>query len=247
MPTLEYAQSNFIATINHGPDALDQSLFAGPIDRVLLGLKAHANTVSHARLVALEETFPLTRAEMGEQLFNQLSRQYTESAQARASDNNAIGQYFGTFLATHSVDAALCDLATIEWAWLESYHAPDATPLHSSELAGLDEATLLAIAVSPHPSLRLVQTTAPLADALDVLAGQMPAAIATLRADTDVRLLPLDALEYVLALQLYKNNCTLGNLIGLALEQAGDRAPLEPILTLIGAGALVGFGIIGAE
>ena len=65
MLSLKAAQANFIATINDGPDALDHSLFDGPIDRVMLGLKAHANTISHARLVALEETFPLTRQALG--------------------------------------------------------------------------------------------------------------------------------------------------------------------------------------
>ena len=67
MFSLEAAQANFIATINHGPAALDHTLFDGPLERVLLGLKAHANTISHARLVALEESFPLTRQALGDE------------------------------------------------------------------------------------------------------------------------------------------------------------------------------------
>ena len=61
MSSLDRAQANFIATINDGPDALDPELFSGPIDRVLLGLKAHANTISHARLVALKRLSPYAR------------------------------------------------------------------------------------------------------------------------------------------------------------------------------------------
>ncbi len=72
MLSLSDAQGNFIDTINEGPDRLDALLFAGSTDRVLLGLKAHANTINHARLVALEETFPLTRQEIGEAPFNLL-------------------------------------------------------------------------------------------------------------------------------------------------------------------------------
>lgn len=39
-----------------------------------------------------------------------------------------------------------------------------------------------------------------------------------------------------------KENCTLGNLLTLAFEVAGEQVPLEPILYLIGAGALVKTG-----
>ena len=50
MLSLEAIEANFIDTINNGPDVLDPALFAGPLDRVLIGLKTHANTISHARL-----------------------------------------------------------------------------------------------------------------------------------------------------------------------------------------------------
>jgi hypothetical protein len=242
MLRLEQAQANFIATINEGPDALDPALFTGPVDRVLLGLKAHANTISHARLVALEETFPLTRQEMGEAQFNLLSRDYVEAVVVRRACSNEIGRYFPDFLQVRAVNTAIIELAAIEWAWLESYHAADAAALSTSELAGLDEDVVVALPVAAHPSLRLVAVTAPLASALGELAGEQPAAIAAIRPNAEVRLLPLDALENVLALQLTEKNCTLGNLIALSLEQTGEQAPLEPILHLIGAGALVKAG-----
>lgn len=247
MLMLEQAQANFIATINEGPEALDLALFSGPVDRVLLGLKAHANTISHARLVALEETFPLLRQEIGDSQFNAMSRNFVETAEARGCDNNGIGGQFPAFLFSQGANQSLCNLAAIEWAWLESYHAADATPILSHDLAGLDEAALLALPVAPHPSLRLVPITAPLAAVLEELGGQLPAAIAVIRPCAEVRLLPLDPLEYTLAAICFEKNCTLGNLIAVALEQSHEQAPLEPILTLIGAGALISIGILGAE
>ncbi len=48
-------------TFSEVNDHLPDDLFAGPHERVLVGMKVHANTISHARLVALEETFPRTR------------------------------------------------------------------------------------------------------------------------------------------------------------------------------------------
>jgi hypothetical protein len=236
------AQANFIETINNGPTALDPALFAGPIDRVMLGLKAHANTISHARLVALEDTFPLTLREIGEVTFNIMSRDYVETAAARAADINAIGRAFPSFLREQNMAMAHCELAEIEWHWLQSYHAADAVALSLADLAGLSEATLLELPVNAHPSLRLIPVTVPLAPALVELAGQQPAALATIRPDTEVRLLPLRKVELALAMRATVINCTIGNLIELSLEQAGEQAPLEPILHLIGAGALVKAG-----
>ncbi len=238
MPSLSDAQTNFIDTINDGPDRLDPTLFAGPPDRILLGLKAHANTISHARIVALEETFPLTRQHMGDAAFNIIARDFVETGTARSRDANRIGLGFTDCLS----DPATRELAQIEWAWLESYHAAEAVPLTLADLAALDEAALLALPVAPHPSARIVDISAPIASALQELAGQQPAAILCVRPDAEVRLLPLDAVQLAVFSASARKNASLGNLLAIAIEQAGEQAPLEPILHLIGAGALVNVG-----
>jgi hypothetical protein len=161
MLSLEAAQANFIDTINDGPDALDHTLFDGPIDRVMLGLKAHANTISHARLVALEETFPLTRQALGEEQFNQLSRAYAETPEARTCDANTIGKAFPNFLQMTPAGQPIIELACIEWAWLESYHAAEAVPLAIEDLATLSEAALLEQLVNWHPATRLIPISGP--------------------------------------------------------------------------------------
>ncbi len=242
MLSLSDAQGNFIDTINEGPDRLDALLFAGSNDRVLLGLKAHANTINHARLVALEETFPLTRQEIGEAPFNLLSRDYVETADARAADSNHLGQNFAVFLQEQLLDPAIVELAAIEWAWLESYHAADAVALSVTELAGLDEEALLNMTLVLHPSARVVSTTAPLAAAIVELAGTRPHAIMTLRPEAEVRLVPLDPLQSMLVLHAKQENCTLGNLLAVVIEHTDEQALLEPILSLISAGALVKAG-----
>lgn len=238
MSSLAEAQTNFIDTINNGPDRLDPTLFAGPPDRILLGLKAHANTVTHARIVALEETFPLTRRHLGDTAFNAIARDFVEMKTARASNANRIGLGFPDCLS----DPATRELAQIEWAWLESYHAAEATPLALGDLAALDEAALLALAIAPHPSARIVAVSAPIASALQELAGQQPAAMLSVRPDAEVLLLALDAIQLAVFAASVQKSASLGNLLAAALEQAGEQAPLEPILHLIGAGALIKAG-----
>ena len=238
MPTLTDAQANFIDTINDGPDRLDPMLFAGPPDRVLLGLKAHANTISYARIRALEETFPLTRQHLGDAAFNKVARGFVETNVVRASDVNRIRLGFSDYLS----DAATRELAQIEGAWLESYHAAEAGPLTLGDLAALDEAALLALAVAPHPSVRTVNISVPIASALQEMAGQQPAAILCVRPDAEVRLVPLDTVQLAVFAASNEKSSTLGNLLTIAIEQASEPAPLEPIYKLIGAGALVKFG-----
>jgi Putative DNA-binding domain len=236
--SLANAQNNFIDTINTGPDRLDPALFAGPTDRILLGLKAHANTISHARIVSLEDTFPLARQHLGDTTFNALAHDYVETDKSRASDTNRIGLGFPDCLN----DPATRELAEIEWAWLESYHAAEATPLTLRDLTALDEAALLALPVAPHPSARTVDISAPISSALQELAGQQPAAILCIRPGVEVRLIPLDAIQLAVFEESAQNNAILGNLLAVTIEQAGEQAPLEPILHLIGAGALVKTG-----
>lgn len=239
MPSLADAQRNFISTVNEGPDALDAALFAGTPERIILGLKAHANTISHARLVALEESFPLTRSEIGEDRFNALSRDYVETALAKASDLAHIGRHFAAFLQDAKQPEVVIDLAAVEWAWLESYHAADASPLTLKAISALAETDLLDLAVTLHPSVRICPLYAPLAESLTQLAEEMePSAILVVRPDAEVRLLAIDD-PTLQAAQNCRQLSTIGNLLALASEQGEDTDPIGPVLTLIGTGALV--------
>lgn len=238
MRSLADAQTNFIDTINNGPDCLNATLFAGPLDRILLALKAHANTISHARIVALEETFPLTRQHLGDASFNALARGFIETEAARASDPNRIGLGFPDCLG----DTATRELAQIEWAWLESYHSTEAVPLSLGDLGAQDETALVALPVAPHPSARTVTISAPIALALEEMSGQQPAAILFVRPDAEIRLIALDDMQLAVFLASGQKSASLGNLLAVVLEQAGEKAPLEPIIHLIGAGALVKAG-----
>ncbi len=238
---LAQIQRNFIDTLNQGPDALDQSLFSGPIDRILLGLKAHANSISHARLTALEDSFPRTRAALNDGAFNRISRYYVETAAARAADNNGIGAGFAAFLETEQQDAAIVDLAKIEWAWLESYHAAEGDAISIDDIASMDETRLLAQKVSAHPAARMIILSAPLHGQLDELTeiSATPYALLISRAEADVRLLPIDAVTARLFETSY-DAISVSNLLTLSAELHPETDdPSAPLLLLLQAGALV--------
>jgi hypothetical protein len=237
---LKTIQRDFLRVINEGPNALNETLFDQPIDRVLLGLKAHANTINHARLTALEQTFPLTRRHIKEAAFNRLCRTYVETDAAKACDNNSIGSHFPAFLEQESQPQDAIELAQIEWAWLCSYHAADADALTLEAIAKLTQEALVALEVMWHPATAMLPLTAPLSQQLAELTTEeaLPAAILSVRPKAEVQLLPLNAATMEIA-QRSEKNIALGNLLAIASELQDMIDPIAPILTLIGAGALI--------
>ncbi len=154
MFTLHEAQAAMQAVLAHGPAFLSDDVYAGAPDRVLLGLKAHANTISHARLVALEQTFPRCCEALGQSAFNALSRAYLESGYGLHEPLALIGRSFAGWLDAEGADRDACVIAAFEWAWLEAFGAVDAAPLLLADISVLDEQTLLASLFDVHPAVR---------------------------------------------------------------------------------------------
>jgi hypothetical protein len=109
-------------------------------------------------------------------------------------------------------------------------------------LGGLDQTHLLALPIAPHPSARLVPISSPLVIAVENLTDMQHSAILTVRPETEVRLVPLNPIQMAVCAASAEKNAVLGNLLEIAIEQAGEQVPLEPIFHLVGAGALIKAG-----
>lgn len=223
-------QTAIAATLLGGPDHLPAGLFAGDRGAVLRGLCVHANTISHARLVALEDSFPRTRDHLGAAEFNRVSRAFFDSGGAQGRALALIGAAFPDWLA----DPLAADLARAEWAWLESYHAVDAPALALADLAGMDEAALLGLVVRRHPAVRVVALAHPSAPLLDPCLPRGARALLIARPDAAVRVLAIDAADAA-ALDLAHEITPLGNLIAHLAETHPDGG--AAVAALIGAGA----------
>jgi hypothetical protein len=241
MPTLLDGQAKFIAAIDCGPETLLSDLFAGPRSRVLLGLKAHANTIMHARLVALEASFPRTRGAMGHATFSSSSRHYCECAVARRSSLNHIGAGFPEFLEEADCEPALIDLAEIERAYLESYHASEALALTLAGIGALAPEDLLELRVSPHPAARIIRLRTVPFGLIPELGAVPNGTIIVTRPEADVLLRSLDATESRL-FDHAQNGSKIRDLIEIAIHESDEKAGLAPIINLIGVGALLGTG-----
>lgn len=230
---LERDQAAIARTLVDGPTHIPPALFAGEAAQVERGLRVHANTISHARLVALEETFPRTRAYLGEGAFNRLSRAYVDGGGARGKAVAEIGRGFDAWLAGEA-DRLAADLARAEWAWLACYHAAEAPVLTLADLLELDEPRLLALPVRRHPAAATVTLAS---DAAPLLDPALPAGAGVLlitRPEAEVRVFAAINADRAV-IEAAENIVPLGNLIErLAELQQGDEAAIVP---LIAAGA----------
>ena len=245
MPALERVQRAMMQAIGGGPEFLPGDLFLGSEERIIAGMKVHANTISHARLIALEETFPRCLELMGQVRFNALSRRYLDRPGIAVPDLCALGEGFPAFLQMEDCAPLVSDLARFEWLWLETYHAADAGVLGLADLVGLGEAELLTVRIARHPSARFGTFGRELHIALEREVPGLAAAAAILlvRPDADVLAIPLDP-EMRAVLSACENPLSIGNLLQGGSEPVGkdrlapDRA-MAALIALLGAGALI--------
>ena len=224
------AQAAIAATLLRGPAHLPANLFAGGAAAVLRGLRVHANTISHARLVALEDTFPRTREYLGAAEFNRVSRAYIDAGGAQGRSLAVIGAAFPDWLA----DQVAADLARVEWTWLESYHAADASALTLADLARLGEAALLDIVVQCHPAMRVVTLSRAIAPLVDPGFARDVRALLIARSDAEVRLFAITDAD-VAVLAMAQEFAPLGNLIAHLAERHPEGG--GAVAALIAAGA----------
>ena len=219
---LRESQHAMRSALAFGPDHCPPDLFAGPINAIVRGLKAHANHISHARQVALEETYPRTRALIGAEAFQQLAEIYLIGGPELRQPLARIGLDFHKWMS-----GAARDLAAVEWAWLEAHGAVDAPAFDLAAIAGLSAESTAESVVSLHPATACVALARPAEFAWD--GSAIPAAaILVTRPRFDVFVSGIEPSTLVLLEQLDRPH-----LLGELLER--DAAAATALVT---AGAL---------
>jgi hypothetical protein len=147
MTALFEYQAALGAAVRGGDRARALALFQGSPDRRERGFKVHANNATHALICALNDTFPVVRRIVGETEFTAVAIAYVRQ-HPPARDGLLIwyGGQFPRFLDSLKMARApdLADLARLEFAWLEAYHAAEAEPLTVSHFATLTPDQLVA-------------------------------------------------------------------------------------------------------
>ncbi|NBN79715.1 DUF2063 domain-containing protein [Microvirga tunisiensis] len=127
----------------------------------------YRNNVVVSLTESLKATYPAVARLVGEDYFSALARLFIGAHPPVSPILSRYGQEFSRFVADFSPLAAypyLADVASFEWAWLQSYHAADAVPLDPAELAAISPEVLADIRFLPHPAARLLASAFPVFD-----------------------------------------------------------------------------------
>lgn len=209
----------------------------------------YRNNVAVGLIEALAARFPAIKRLVGAEFFHALARLYAEAERPRSPVLLRWGAGFADFLEQFPPLAGypyLGDVARIEFARGEAFHAADATPLPASELL---DAAPEALRLHLHPSLRLLRLAHP---AVTIWARNQPAAppsteplpaggeIALIWRDSsfDVPVVALSAADAALIEALLAGE-TLATAAQGALSLEAHHNPQPLLVALMRTGAIV--------
>ncbi|EFI52748.1 DNA-binding domain-containing protein [Afipia sp. 1NLS2] len=227
-----------------GPDGRPSSRrFAVYRNNVIVGLTQ-----------TLKDAYPAVHRIVGSEFFNTLARAYVVVDLPRSPmlfDYGAgLPDFIGRFKPA-SVLPYLADVARIERAWTEAYHAAEALPISLSAFADIASDRLPAVTLVLHPAVRIVRSPFPaltiwqmnveggVPGPVDLAVGGENALLVRPEAGVEIRSIPNGSPEFIHAL-------ASGRPVLAAFEQAIAADPsfdLSANLSdLIRVGAVVGFG-----
>ncbi len=210
------------------------------------GFAVYRNNVAVGLTKALEARYPVTRRLVGDGFFRAMAGAYIAGHKPRNAVLLHYGADFPAFIAGFAPAAELVylpDVATLENAWLEAYHAAEAEPLALAALAEVAPERLESLRFVLHPAARLLRLAEPAASIWAAHQGEgEPAApevwapedalVTRPHADVRVRILPPRGFDLLAALA---KGAPLGE--AAAPLMAAGEDPGAHLVGLIEAGA----------
>lgn len=200
----------------------------------------YRNNVAVSLTDALETGFPAVAKLIGTENFRNIAGLYLRQSPPESPRMMLYGRGFGDFLDAFAPLAKypyLGDVARLEFALRESYHATDSTPIDPAAL-GIDPEALMASTLTLAPSLRLLRSPYPIvslwrynmvADAPKPQPEAQDALILRAEFDPEPHALPQGGAAFVTAL-------LQGRPLGAAYEAGLSETPafdLSAMLTLL--------------
>lgn len=211
----------------------------------------YRNNVFVSLVGALEKRFPVTRRLVGDDFFRGMARAFAGLERPGSPILAQYGDSLADFIAQFPPAAALPylpDMARLEAAWSDAYHAADAAPLPLGALAALPGEAVERLRLVPHPSARLIVSDFPVGsiwaahqtETLGKVTHAQPETVLIVRPEAEVRVHVLPRADTGFAAAL---------LAGESLADASAHAApgCDPGAALVGLVSLGGFAGIAAE
>ena len=211
----------------------------------------YRNNVAVGLADALCDAFPAVRRIVGDEFFRAMARVHALREPPLSPILLDYGAKFPDFVAAFPPTASLpylVDVARIERAWREAYHAAEAVPLGADAFVVLDRNRLPNLRLSLHPSLRLVRSRYPALTIWDMncrdrapgpvdLTRGEDALIVRPKAEVEARLFPPGGLDFVQAL---RNGKTVLNSATDAMSSCARFDTAANLFGLLETGAIIG-------
>ncbi len=163
-PMLPDFAGQFSATLLN-PDAPAPALVTGPRGkRAEKRYNVYRNNVTVSLIAALSSIFPAVERITGPDFFRAMARFHVRETPPSSRLLFEYGRDFPDFIDRYEYAEEmpwLSDVARIERAWLDAYHAADAAALTAETLAAVPQEELGGVTFRPHPATRLVSSAYP--------------------------------------------------------------------------------------
>ncbi|MGV6811606.1 MAG: HvfC/BufC N-terminal domain-containing protein [Brevirhabdus sp.] len=199
----------------------------------------YRNNVTASLTEALEQSFPVLQKVLGVEFFAALAREFIRAHPPQSPILSRYGDQMPAFLETFPPVAQLGylpDVARLEQAIRESYHAADMAPADTGLLASMPADRLMAQKFTFAPTMRMLRSRWPIHDIWRANSepgapapGNAPQAVLVTRPDYDpqVTLLGPGAPTFIASM-------IQGATLGMAHEEASSKAPAFDLSALLG-------------
>lgn len=231
--TLHDRQREFAAAILDSTRPVPRGIVGPDHEPDAKRFSVYRNNVVAGLVATLKAAFPAVHRIVGDDFFAAMARVYVTleppTSPVMLDYGATFADFIGTFAPARSVPY-LRDVARLERAWVEAYHATEAAPIDPAELAAIRSASLPQISLTLHPSTRVVQSSFPVVSLWQMnIEGTMPTApvapgfsregedalVIRAAADVEVRTLPRGAAAFTLSLM---TGATVAHASALALD-----------------------------
>lgn len=207
----------------------------------------YRNNVLAGLTRALEQRFPVTVRLVGEAFFRGMAERFIAGSRPRSPLLAEYGEDFPEFIRGFEAAATvpyLADVARLEAAWSNAYHAAEAAPIDPGDVAGLAAEALPAARLTRHPAAALICSAYPVgsiwaahqSEVVEPVVRSGPESVLIVRPGADVALHVLPQRDAPFAAAV---------LDGAALGEAAERA-LEAEAGFDFGAALIGLVGLGA-
>ena len=212
----------------------------------------YRNNVVAGLIESLKAGFPAVRRIVGDEFFSVMARIHSAQEPPRSPVMLDYGAGFADFIGRFKPAAELPylrDVARLEHAWLEAYHAAEALPIEPDALMGIEPDRIASVGFVLHPSVRLVGSTFPAVTIwhmnvgagvpcpVDTEGGGEDALVVRPAAEVEVRVVPAGTATFVRAIAV---GAKITDATAFAIDDHPGFDLAGALSELLSIGAIVG-------